>query len=111
MPSLKVIAITACLASACAPAASGDSFDASFDASFTDGGGTGCDGGPTYADFGAAFLGSNCNSCHAFSQATAQSEGTVLANAVSIGYMPPGGGGVSASARAEFSAWVRCGAP
>ncbi len=69
-----------------------------------------CDPALTYADFGASFLASNCNGCHAWTQASAQSEGSVLSSVVTSGAMPPGSH-VPAAQRQEFAAWIGGGAP
>ena len=73
--------------------------------------GAGCDSTLTYANFGAAFLNSHCNSCHGWTQQAVQSSGTALASVVLSGFMPPGGGGLSQAQRQQFADWVDCGAP
>jgi hypothetical protein len=73
--------------------------------------GTGCDSTLTYANFGAAFLSSHCNSCHGWTQQSVQSSGTGLASIVVGGFMPPGGGGLTQAQRQQFADWVDCGAP
>jgi len=65
----------------------------------------------TYANFGSAFLSSYCSSCHMFNQSVVQSSGQVLASAVTSGGMPAGTHRPSSQERAEFAAWVACGAP
>jgi hypothetical protein len=70
-----------------------------------------CDSSLTYADYGAAFLGSHCNSCHGFNQSSVQSNAAGLSGIVLGGFMPPGGGGLTAAQRNQFADWLACGAP
>jgi hypothetical protein len=66
----------------------------------------------TYANFGAAFLGKYCDSCHGFTQAIVQMDpATLIDFAVTSTYMPPGSPTPTTAERMEFGTWLACGAP
>jgi hypothetical protein len=66
----------------------------------------------TYANFGAAFLGKYCNSCHGFTQADVQLDPADLIDvAVTSTYMPPGSPAPTTAERTELGTWLACGAP
>jgi hypothetical protein len=66
----------------------------------------------TYANFGAAFLGKYCDSCHGFTQADVQLDpATLIDFAVTSTYMPPGSPAPTTAERMEFGTWLACGAP
>jgi hypothetical protein len=66
----------------------------------------------TYANFGAAFLGKYCNSCHGFTQADVQLDPAELIDvAVTSTYMPPGSPAPTTAERMELGTWLACGAP
>lgn len=69
-----------------------------------------CDSTLTYQNFGASFLKTNCNGCHAWTQADAHADGIALSGVVVQGAMPPGSR-LSASQRQQFADWIACGAP
>jgi hypothetical protein len=66
----------------------------------------------TYSNFGAAFLGKYCDSCHGFTQANVQMDpATLIDFAVTSTYMPPGSPEPTTAERTEFGTWLSCGAP
>ena len=66
----------------------------------------------TYANFGAAFLGKYCDSCHGFTQADVQVDPAELIDvAVTSTYMPPGSPAPTTAERTDFGTWLACGAP
>lgn len=78
----------------------------------------GSDSTLTYANFGAAFMSTNCVSCHSSrarpaltTQADVQANASkIMAVAVDSTKMPQGGS-VSADERALLGEWLACGAP
>jgi|HubBroStandDraft_6_1064221.scaffolds.fasta_scaffold101009_2 hypothetical protein len=66
----------------------------------------------TYTNFGAAFLGKYCDSCHGFTQADVQLDpATLIDFAVTSTYMPPGSPAPTTAERMDFGTWLACGAP
>jgi hypothetical protein len=107
MSRLRTIAIGLLLVGGCA----GEAAEPQADAGTATDSGTVCDPTLTYANFGAAFLTTRCNSCHGWTHADVEADGTGLSSIVLGGFMPPGGGGMTQPQRQQFADWVACGAP
>jgi hypothetical protein len=74
-----------------------------------------CSGTDTYANYGQAFMSSNCTNCHQHSgqfssQAAVVNSLNSIESQISSGRMPQGSA-LSAAAQARVLAWLACGAP
>jgi hypothetical protein len=107
MSLVRTVALALLFAAGCGGAAAEPQTDAG---PATDSGAT-CDPSLTYANFGASFLTSHCNSCHGWTHSQVETDGVALSSIVLGGYMPPGGGGLTQEQRQQFADWVACGAP